>query len=209
METEKMTAHRALAELKLIDSKIEKQVEELSAVALVQKSKKIGNYLSVEDFSSKAQSKYDSITALIARKTRIKSALVKSNSNTKIKIGDKEMTVADAITSKETIGLKKSLVEKLKAEQRSAIAELNRVNEAVNKNAQILLQNALGTDQSKAETSVVDAIQKPYLEANLFSLVDPLKAEEKISSLETEIENFEANVDAVLSESNAITFIEF
>jgi hypothetical protein len=49
----------------------------------------------------------------------------------------------------------------------------------------------------------------PFLEANRFSLIDPIKVESEIAKLEKEVGDFEAELDAVLSEVNAITQIEF
>ena len=39
-------------------------------------------------------------------------------------------------------------------------------------------------------------------------MIDPCKLSDKIKALEDEIEEFEANVDFALSESNALTQIE-
>jgi len=84
MEKQKMTIHRALSELKLIDSKIEKQINEIIAVGIYQKGKNINGYISPDEFKSSAKSKYDSVNDLIARKCNIKSAIVDSNSKTNV-----------------------------------------------------------------------------------------------------------------------------
>jgi hypothetical protein len=70
------------------------------------------------------------------------------------------------------------------------------------------LEAALGKDNVKAGKDDVEAIRKPYIEANEFHLFDPLKVEETVEKLEKEVSEFEAEVDAVLSEANAVTFIE-
>ena len=46
------------------------------------------------------------------------------------------------------------------------------------------------------------------MDANEFHLFDPLKVAEKVESMEKEVADFEMEVDAVLSEINAVTFIE-
>ena len=47
-----------------------------------------------------------------------------------------------------------------------------------------------------------------YRLQNSYEVVDPLKIDELIAKLETEILDFKTNVDVALSESNALTMIE-
>lgn len=208
MSTEKMTIHRALAELKLIDSRIDKQTREIEAVSVNKKEGLIQGYATEDSFSKEAQSKYDSVISLISRKTAIKSAIVRANIVNKVIIGEKTMTVADAITEKGNVALKTALANRLKQNHNAAVGVLNKNNEIVQSNVEVLLQNAMGADRSKADSKDIEAIQKPYVDMNQFHLVDPLKVIEKIEAIEKEVEQFEAEVDAVLSEANAINFIE-
>lgn len=206
---ERMTIHRALSELKLIDAKIEKAIASISPTGMYQKDKLINGQAKEEDFRSDAQGYYDSALDLMKRKTAIKSAIVTSNGITTVVIGEQVMTVADAINAKAIIKFKKKLIETLSGRHRSVLAALNNNNSMVNQNCQKLLEAALGKDAVKAGKDDVEAISKPYLTANEFHLFDPLKVDEKIKALEKEVGDFEADVDAVLSESNAVTFIEF
>lgn len=202
-----MTIHRALAELKLIDAKIEKQTVELHPTSAVQKGKKINGHLSEEEFKSQVSSRYDSIVDLIDRKVNIKSAIVESNGKTRVEIAGKSYTVADAITFKTVVLAKKNFIANMKQKSSHIIGQLNKNNETINKNVDALLANAFGKENIKASKEDVDNISKPYLEYNIFNLVDPLKIDEKIEKMEKEVQDFEVNVDAILSESNAITVI--
>lgn len=204
----KMTLHRALAELKLIDSKIEKNIQELNSVGISQKGKKVNNYMTVEEFSSYNQSRYDTATNLLERKMAIKSAIVKKNAETQVTIGSKTMSIAEAINYKSLIIYKQSLIGKLRANLNTGRAELNKANDIVNKNLQIILENSLGKDGVKNNPDDVENIRKPFLENNEFSLIDPLKVQDKIDSLQKELDEFNTEVDAALSEINAITEIE-
>lgn len=208
MEATKMTIHRALSELKLIDARIEKGIAELRPVAFNQKDKKIDGHITEEDFTTSVKSKYQSVSDLIDRKIAIKSAIVKSNSETMIQIAGREVTVADAISFKKIVELKTKFVTKLKKELVGVVGTLNKNNEIVQKNVDVLLNNMFGADRTKVAGEVSDTVSKPYLESNTFHLIDPLKIEEKIVAMETEIGTFEADIDSVLSESNAVTFIE-
>lgn len=206
---EKMTIHRALSELKLIDAKIEKQINEVLPSGILQKGKLVNGYIQETEFEKAAKSKYDSVNDLINRKNQIKSAIVAANGVTLVKVAEKQMTIADAINFKAVIKFKKKLIETLKQRHKQAVGELNKHNEAVNQNVQRILEATFGKENVKVGKEDVEAVRKPYLEANEFHLFDPLKVDETVERLEKEVSEFEAEVDAVLSEINAITIIEF
>ena len=208
MATQKMTIHRALSELKLIDSKIEKQITEIVPVGIYQKGKLINNYIKEEDFVSSAKSKFDSVNDLIARKNAIKSAIVQANGITKVTVSEKQMTIADAINFKAVVVFKKQLITKLKNSLMKTVGELNHNNNIVEGNVQKLLEFTFGKENVKADSKDLEAVSKPYIESNAFHLFDPLKVAEKIEAMEKEIGDFEMEVDAALSEINAVTFIE-
>lgn len=208
MEKQKMTIHRALSELKLIDAKIEKQINELEPNGIHQKGKLINGHITEVDLQKAAQSKYDSVIELIKRKTLIKSAIVKTNGETKVKVGGKEMSIADAITFKTVVEFKKQLVERLKLTHSHWVGQLNKNNEVIEKNVQTLLEHTFGKEGIRTGKEDLEAVRRPYMEANEFHLFDPLKVKDKIEMIENEIAEFEADVDAVLSEINAVTFIE-
>lgn len=205
---EKMTIHRALSELKLIDAKIEKQIAEIVPVGIYQKGKLISGYMMESEFSAAAQSRFDSVNALILRKTAIKSAIVQANGVTKVTVAGKQMTIADAINFKAVVKFQKALVEKLKAGHRAALAELNKHNANVELNVQKILEVTFGKDNVKADPKDMEAVRKPYIEANEFHLFDPIKIATTVEKMEKEVSEFEAEVDAVLSEINAVTIIE-
>jgi len=206
---EKMTIHRALSELKLIDAKIEKQINEVLPSGILQKGKLVNGYIQETEFEKAAKSKYDSVNDLINRKNKIKSAIVAANGVTQVKVAEKQMTIADAINFKAVIKFKKKLIETLRQRHKQAVGELNKHNEAVNQNVQRILEATFGKENVKVGKEDVEAVRKPYLEANEFHLFDPLKVDETVEKLEKEVSEFEAEVDAVLSEINAITIIEF
>lgn len=205
---QKMTIHRALSELKLIDAKIEKQILEIVPIAIFKKDQLIMGHLSKEEFTTAAQSKYQSVNDLIERKNIIKSAIVKANGETKLKLGEKEMSIADAINFKAIIKFKKQLIDRMKHFKQAAVADLNKNNDVVEQNVQKLLEYTFGKENVKADPKDLESVRKPYMEANQLHLFDPLKIADKVEVMEKEVFEFEAEVDAVLSEINAVTFIE-
>lgn len=208
---ERMTLHRALSELKLIDSRIEKQITEIEPSGLMQVGKLVNNFYKKEDFESSAKSSLQSVNDLIDRKNKIKSAIVNANSLTKLVVAGKEMTIADAINYKSVIQFKKDLLKHLHEQHINVKSVFNRENEKINTtaldNAKIVLGRQ-GDDKVKPTDEDVKAIVDPFVKRNEWHIVDPLNVEDLIIKMRSEIQAFELDVDSALSEINAITFIE-
>lgn len=206
---EKLTIHRALSELKLIGTKIEKGIENLMPSGLAQKDKLVNNVHQRDSFEKNAKETYQSIIDLIERRNKIKSAIVQANGKTQVTIAGNQMTIADAINLKAVIGYKKALIERMTKWHNSTKAQLEKVNAQVDADALKLAEVALGKQGIKIGDDDVQKVTSQFLEAKRFSIVDPIKVEEKISAMDKEIGDFEAEVDAVLSEINAVTVVEF
>lgn len=209
---EKMTIHRALVDLKLIDSKIEKGILEIEPTGMMQQDKPVNGFYKKEDFESAAKAKLQSVLDLIERKNKIKSAIVISNGITMVEVSGKKMTVADAINYKNIIIFKKQLLSSLSKKHNQVKSKVQTENEKVNnvalENAKIMIGRQ-GDDKVKPTDDDVKAIVEPFVKRNELHLVDPLKVEVFVDKNTSEIELFEAEVDAVLSESNSLTTIEF
>lgn len=197
---------RALTELKTLNSRIENKINNSVFIAGVKKSsKKINNIYTREEFAREVQSNYDSIISLIERRKAIKAAIVKSNAETIVTIGGKQYTVADAIERKNSIELDKMLLRQMENQYRSIVSQVERNNETVEINLNNLLNTSVSSD--KKDTTDMTGFAEAYRESNSFEVVNPLKLHEKIEQLRKEIEDFERDVDAVLTESNVITKI--
>ena len=211
MEKVKMTIHRALSELKLIDARIEKAINVVEPTGLMQLNKPVNGFYPKDEFETDVKAKYQSVTDLIDRKNSIKSAIVKANGETNVKIGDKTMTIADAINFKTVIAVKKQLLNTLTQKHNAVTAKFTKENEKINdvalENAKIMIGKQ-GDDRVKPNDEDVKNIVEPFVKRNEFHLVDPLEIEKLTENLQNEVNEFEAEVDAVLSEINAITLIE-
>lgn len=205
----KYTITRALAELKVLKNRYNSEVNTMMPIAVKRGNKLRGPYSSYkeEDFRKQALATYQSVVALEKRIVSIKAAIDASNFQTKIQVGGKEMTVLEALNMKSFIDLKKtrlsyykSLMQRARNEYEQALSDnKNRIEKIV-------------TEQT-ASSSVKDPdIEKKTIESieSLYKVdfIDPLELEEKIKGLETEIQDFENNVDYALSESNSTTYIE-
>ena len=118
------------------------------------------------------------------------------------------MTIADAINYKDLVVYKRSLVSKIRSSLMESVAHIERENTRVDAAALELATAALGKDNVKISEGDVEAITVPFIKKNGLILVDPLKAKDRMEELTEEIDKFEAEVDAALSEINAITIIE-
>ncbi len=204
----KMTLHRALAELKLIDDRINKQILEILPNGIFQKDKLVNGRFKEDEFAQLAQAKLQSVNDLIARKHLLKSAIVKANAETKVTVADQTLTIAEAINYKVIVEHKKKLMQTLKNRLAEAVTDKEKRNLVVEQNLQKVLEATFGKDNVKITKDDMDAVRKPFLEANEWQLFDPLKMDNVIQQMEKEVADFETEVDAVLSEINAITTIE-
>lgn len=215
MTTEKMTIHKALAELKTIDDRIEKAICNTTYVLAVKHSAEKINGKTVANFKEDMRSGYQKVTDLIARRDAMKRAVVLSNATTKIKIGENEYTVAEAIEMKNHgMEFRSALLYQMGSAYTAAQNELNRNGgEALEKKAEQYVLAVIAAQPKDSKMSVdseaMKALRKQYIENNTYDLVDPMDIAKIIEALDAEINEFNAEVDAALSVSNALTVIEF
>ena len=210
MTTETMTIHEALAELKVIGNRINKEINSAKFVTTNKHSNTKIDGKSIPDYSNNVKSQYQRITDLIKRRTAIKRAVVLSNATTKVTINDMEMTVAEAIEYKNSgIEYKFNLLDSLTANYNTSISTMKSSNrENLEERANDYVQKLYGNKDGSVDNAVIESAKKNYIESNTLDLVDPIGAEKIISELNDEIDSFTSKVDAALSISNAITTIE-
>ena len=112
MTTETMTIHRALAELKVLENRINKTISDAKFCAAVKQSMKKVNGVSLEDFKVGSQSSLDTIRDLIARQEAIKKAISVSKAEPwKNEDGERVNTGVDILNGKASIFLSNQKVE--------------------------------------------------------------------------------------------------
>lgn len=206
---EKLLVTQALNELKLLDSRIVNEICKSKFVASAKTvEKNITPYCSKENFITKAKSSFDSINALIERKSKIKAAVIASNATTRVEINGVIMTVAEALELKTSIGYKQDMLTDMKAQLASAKSEMEKKNLDLERKIDNILETMVSKD-AKTKKDDFKEITDPMRTNGEYSLVDPLRIEDVIEKLENEIEGFKSNVDSVLQISNCITTIEF
>lgn len=197
---EQISITRALNELKLLDKRISKHIQ--SSVFVTHE---VNKKVNAKVFTPKED--LQSINDLIQRRQIIKSKIMESNAITKVTIAGKTMTVVEAIELKESIKYKKELRDRIAHQVRRARKEIEDINEVAQGRLDSLLQANFGKE-SKTKDSEMEAISKPFLERNEAKELDPLGIDSVYEKLENEIDDFENEVDFVLSESNSLTKIE-
>lgn len=210
MNTEKMTVHRALAELKTLDDRILKAINGACfCFANKHTNDKVGG-VNLNTVIDNMKDDYKSIRTLMNRRNAMKRAVTLSNATTEVEINGIKYRVAEAIEMKNH-GLDnysillRALIKgrtdaKLLIEKNNGAALEKRADDYV-----------LGLYNSKEKVVSTEAenTRNEYIKANTYDFIDPLGVVAIQSELEEFIENFRSEVDAALSVSNAITEIEF
>lgn len=206
---ETMTVHKALAELKLLDSRIEKAIAEgVYCVANKHSNDKIGG-VPLDDYIKIMQGGYDKATDLINRRKAIKRAVVLSNAVTNVSVSGNEYTVAEAIEMKNHgVKFEKLLMNTMNTQYRNAQMQIKQENgKDLEQRAEQYVTAIYGQKEGKTNATDIEKVKKDFIESNTYVLVDPLCVLDKIEDLEKKINDFMAEVDSALSVSNALTEI--
>ena len=207
MNSEKMTVHKALCELKTLDARIQKATQQsVFAFANKHSNNKVCG-LSIGEYSAEIKSTYQSIKDLLARRDAIKRAVTLSNANTMVVIAGKEYTVAEAIEVKNhSIPLKQVLLNKMEADNRRARLDADRGNgEALEARADEYVKSLYGNVDMKGASEDIRKTRADFITAQTMEIVDPIDIKSEMERLEKDISAFVVEVDAALSVSNALT----
>ncbi len=198
------TITEALQELKLLSSRISKITNGTVFVSTLRSEDIKNKELVCKDSASN----YQSVSELITRRAKIKSAIMQSNATTSVEIGGKTYTVAEAIATKEYIKDKEVLLNVLKNQKVNVSNQVNNYNTDRQRKIDALINSSFGRDSSQKNNSEdISTITDMYVKKNFIELIDPIKIDDKIKELEEEIESFKHQVDYKLSYINAITKI--
>lgn len=206
---EKLLVTQGLNELKLLDSRILKEISNAKFVKAAKTSeKKVTPYETKEDFITNATGKYQSIKDLINRRAKIKAAIVASNAVTEIEVGGRKMTVAEALELKTSIFYKENLLDALKTQRTSEVMQMNQENVRLESKIDNILETMVAKEAKTKKEDFAGVIE-PMRLAGEFSLVDPIGIDTEIQKLDNEISGFKSEIDGVLQISNCVTYIEF
>ena len=208
MNTEKMTVTQALVELKTLDKRIVKIIEESGFISIYQPN--ISQF-KVYDRETEIKASFAKVKDLMARRDALKAALVKSNAVTNVQVGGKTYTVAEAIDAKQhAMTFRMRLLSRMADQLKASTDNFNRISFNVEKAAaDIATKVAGGSSSEQAGSEIYKSTYEGYISANKPSMVDPLNLTETITKMSDEADEFMTNVDTALSVVNATTIIEF
>lgn len=205
-----MTVQRALNELKTIDDRLEKRLDEFVIIGTkkVSETKVIETRENISDFTNRAKGNLDSVDGLLKRQQVLKHAIMNSNATTMIEVAGKMYSVMTAIDRKRTIENEKLVVRKMRKVLENAEYKVNRENDKMEDFIKQQANAMAGGDLANKKVDHVVAFEKSYRECNSWELVDPLKVRDLIEKREQEILMFELEIDTALTVSNATTLIK-
>lgn len=208
---EKMLVTQALNELKTLDARIMRAINNTTFIASAKICEKnVNSNKSKEDFSNEARAELQSIDDLINRRKNIKAAIVASNAITMVTVANVVMTVAAAIERKTSIEYEKSLLKQMKNQYLFSKQRVDAKNAEMDAAIEKLVATAFGKDsKTNIKSDDYSAIADPYKEKNEWGLVDPIDVLNQIKKREEEIDAFVNEVDSALQISNCTVYIEF
>ena len=205
IKTKELTLTRALVELKLYDSKIQKAIDELKPVSYSVNNVVTDYRQTPNEFIGEYKSQMQKIKDLRNNKTLLKNALMKANATTKVIIADKEYTILEALNKKQDIQTEQYLINVLKHSLSNSVSKVNNLQEQVEDRIEktINSKSASSGNQSK---DYVQVVRDAYND-KIPKLVNADVIEKLIIEKENAVSEFLAEVDFALSEINAITKI--
>lgn len=214
MTKENMTVHKALAELKIIDDRINKAITSGTYVVANKHSNQKIHGMTIDEFKTQMQADFKKVSDLIARRNAIKRAVVASNAVTKVKVGNTEYTVAEAIEMKNHgMEFKDYFMRAISTQYVRAKNELDlNSGDPLEKRAEQYVLSVIQA-QPKDSKMAVDSdamknLRAQYIKDNQYDIIDPIGVKNVIDGLDTEVSEFLTEVDAALSVSNAITVLD-
>lgn len=201
------TITRALAEIKVIDSKIAKidfASQSNDFAGIIQGDNKMvkGTMLSKEDFEKNSKAKIDSLESLYERRRKIKRLIAEENVKNTVTFNGKEYTLFELIEYKKSSAI---LLNKYN-EALSSIRKANSICERDNANLDMKIQQDISEKQKTNSQNVAKdfeiSFKNKMYEMYLSTLVCGV-SQNDIQGKIDEIESLIAEADMLLSEKNA------
>lgn len=209
MTTETMTIHKALCELKTIDSRITKEINSGPFVVANKHANTKISGVDVSEFCEQIKSRMQSVNDMIKRRNAIKCAVVQSNAVTTVSVAGKEYTVAVAIDMKNN-GMQylKYWLQKMTTDYNKAQREANAANgDILEQRADDYIKTMYGNTDMKNASEEAKKSRAEFIAAQTYELVDPIKIVASMEEIENHINQFMVEIDSALSVSNAVTTI--
>lgn len=202
---------RALAEVKALEDRISKAVAEGIFVSVTKgkwdRQTVMNSGISVETMSTNITASHQKVDDLIKRRQLLKKLVIESNGMTYVKVCDQTMTVAEAIERKNSIKFERLYFDAMRTQWLRADQQVVAANTKLDNDIEHAVTAAYASDKSKPTPEMYDAIAEPRRREHAAALLDPRGIRTKLEELAGQLNLFHAEIDFVLSESNARTEI--
>lgn len=207
---ETMTVHKALCELKVLGDRIDKEISTLTFLGVCKHSTQKIDGVFVKDYVENVKEKYKSVRTLINRRNAIKRAIILSNAVTKVTIGGKEYTVAEAIDMKSNgIRYVRNIIEKMEGHWSRAQALVERENgEKLDLRADAYVKSLYEGSDMKNLSKELQELRENFVASQTVDIIDPIDVQKEMQEIRNYIDSFTTEVDSALSVSNALTTID-
>jgi hypothetical protein len=204
---EQMTLTRALNEIKLLEKKIARFSEPNVMWLAVSKNGKISGVQSIDQLKSTVEANKQKLNDFITNRNDLKKKLLEANNKITVTVSGKTYTIAEAIDRKAFITTEKHIFSTLNHQVIMARNAFDVENQRLDEKVERTITQALGGD-GKKDPAVVEGIEKSVRENMKIILEDPAKVADWVAKTLIEIEEFENEIDFVLSEANAKNTID-
>lgn len=205
-----MSVTRALVELKNLQDRISRAISEglyISYTIGKGNLEKTPQGVSKVELENTIKGSFDKVEDLMSYRSRLKSAIILSNAKTLVKVGETQMTVAEAIELKSTAAYKQQFLNSIKTQFAQAQSSVSVLNGKLDATIEQLLTQLYGSEKSKIEAETAKAVAEPQRNQKEATLFDPSDVKNKIEKLQSELDILNSEIDFVLSEANARTEI--
>ena len=215
---ERLLVTQALDERDLLKKKISDSIRRCAVVSTARPSDtKVATGVKIEDFEADAKASFQSVTDLIDRYERLDSAILLANATEEIDVAGKVMTRAAAINMRKNLvsssrstgtDFRGMLISKLSDDLEDAKTAIARTQAMADKQKDIMISNISSAEKKELTSDALVGVNT-YCTNLVSTLVDPIKAEDKLVSLVEERDAFIKNIESAIKISNATTYIEF
>lgn len=204
-----MSVYEAMSRKKILENKIKNTstIYRMVDKKLKSSTTELTDGTSLEDAKTSIKAAYDSTVALIENYTNLTAALHESNAKTTITIGDKTMTVAEAIGREKYLDFEERVYT-------SMVNSFNKYkNEVDTSNERKLSPEAISSyvekilGDSKKDTNLIAATEDAYRMANTLEVFDPLNTKEIGEKKLEELKAFKERLHFELTNVNCKTNI--
>lgn len=202
MTVTNMSLHRIIAEIKAAEEKLQAIPRSVFVFTVP-----VDDQVNIDEGKRQSQSAYDSVAALLSNLATLKAARNKVNAVTEITIAGKKMTIDQALAKKSANVFQLSFLNTLRTQMNAGKAQVDQIQAAIeNKIAQQVAAASTGTKKaSEDEIAVFRRLAERNTKKEVV-VFDGLKA--NVDKMAADLEQFNIEVDYVLSEANATTKVD-